>query len=464
MAQDSHTDGTENGGSAPRASLLRRVLLSRAIPGSVAVVAALTVPEFSVGADDLDGDKRRSDPPEPFAKAGQGLGKSVPSAATAPLAGVRYGGMLAIREASLSASASSVGDDVLASPSHPLPEVAAAAIVPAIKPVAGAHLRSERTNTLDDAAAFAASLLETIAVQPGPQAQILPDAPPPKLAKPAAIDMAASYAAMAIDRFVDGAASRVEQVAEWSPAAEQLPDLGLATQDEAALALPVLPAGVAGDAGAASPLDLLATAPHQTPLPEAAQPLPLASIAAPLPAVPAGAVAAAPVQPAPAPATAAAATPVPAVSALAALPKPRSAAPTSLGASAPTAGEVSAPLAFDLKAQLVTRVDGKTAGTVDFRQTATGLSVRLGSIVSVLGDRYDSSEIARITASAASNAYIPLAELQAQGIPISYDPVYDEFNIGKTDTRPKAARKVHIDQISTPERGAGTAAMDQVRR
>ena len=54
--------------------------------------------------------------------------------------------------------------------------------------------------------------------------------------------------------------------------------------------------------------------------------------------------------------------------------------------------------------------------------------------------------------------------LQAQGVPISYDPVYDEFNVGLTDTRPKAARKVHMDQISAPERGIGATGMDQVRR
>ncbi len=101
---------------------------------------------------------------------------------------------------------------------------------------------------------------------------------------------------------------------------------------------------------------------------------------------------------------------------------------------------------------------------MDFQQTTTGLAVRLGSIVDVLGDRYDPGEIARIKASAASNLYIPLAELQAQGIPISYDPVYDEFNVGQSDTRPKAARKVHMDQITTPERGLGTAVIDQVRR
>lgn len=119
---------------------------------------------------------------------------------------------------------------------------------------------------------------------------------------------------------------------------------------------------------------------------------------------------------------------------------------------------------FDTKAQLVTRIDGKTAGTVDFRQTPGGLQVRIGSVVDVLADRYDAAGLARIRASSAADTYVSLAQLQGQGIPISYDPVYDEFNVGLTDTRPKAARKVHIDQISAPERGAGAIGIDQVRR
>ena len=101
---------------------------------------------------------------------------------------------------------------------------------------------------------------------------------------------------------------------------------------------------------------------------------------------------------------------------------------------------------------------------MDFQQTATGLKVRLGSIVEVLADRYDPAQIARIQSSAASNVFLSLADLQAQGVPISYDPVYDEFNVGLSDTRPKAARKVHMDQISTPERGLGTTAISQVPR
>ncbi len=150
-------------------------------------------------------------------------------------------------------------------------------------------------------------------------------------------------------------------------------------------------------------------------------------------------------------------------------PAPLDTALTALPAAAkPLAGVpglgTSAAFPLEINSQLVTRVDGKTAGTLDFRQTTTGLSVRLGSIVEVLGDRYEPAQIDRIRASAASDVYLSLADLKAQGIPISYDPVYDEFNIGQTDTRPTAARKVHMDQISAPERGLGSSAIDQIRR
>jgi hypothetical protein len=153
----------------------------------------------------------------------------------------------------------------------------------------------------------------------------------------------------------------------------------------------------------------------------------------------------------------AAASPAPptAAAALAAVPRPKPTAPGPAAAN---------PNLINIKSQLVARVDGKTAGTVDFQQTAGGLKVRLGSIVEVLADRYDPATITRIRGSAAGQAYLSLAELQAQGIPISYDPVYDEFNVGLTDTRPKAARKVHMDQISAPERGGGSTGIAQIPR
>ncbi len=171
---------------------------------------------------------------------------------------------------------------------------------------------------------------------------------------------------------------------------------------------------------------------------------------------------AAPVPPAPAapparPAAARPAAPAPATDAAAIAPAPRPARPQPGTASAIIAQ-------IDSKAQLLTRVDGKTAGAVDFQQTATGLKVRLGSIVEVLADRYDPAQLARIRGSAAGQAWLSLAELKAQGIPISYDSVYDEFNIGLVDTRPKDARKVHMDQITAPERGIGSTGIAQVPR
>ncbi len=135
-------------------------------------------------------------------------------------------------------------------------------------------------------------------------------------------------------------------------------------------------------------------------------------------------------------------------------PKPALTAPASAAAS---------PYEVDVSARLLTRVDGKTAGTVDFQQTPSGLKVRLGSIVEVLADRFDPAQIARIRCSAAGNTYLSLTDLQAQGVPISYDPVYDEFNVGTTDTRPKAGRKVHIDQITAPERSGDSTAIGQIR-
>lgn len=468
MARKLHQNGEIIDGRAPRASGLARLLLTRGLPGSIAVVAALTIPEFSVGAGDVGGGKRRPKPPEPPVKEGQGFGRPVPNAATAPLAGVRYGGVLAIRETSRAASASPERKVVAVPPSQPIKATAAVAITPTIRhavPFSGAV----NSDPLDEAVTYAASLLDSVAVEPGLLAAGPSDSPAPALAKPAAIDMAASYAAMALDRFAVGAASKLEQVAEWEPQIDVLADRVGPDQHEAALMFPDVRMGVAGEVGAASPLPLLDAAPASVPEIEveafaSVAPEPASSaVAAPaaVAAAPLAAPRAATVQAVRTPMTPASVSPP---AAMAAVPEPFTNPPAGLATPAPTARDTSAALAFDIASQLVTRVDGKTAGKVDFRQTATGLSVRLGSIVSVLSDRYDPGEVTRITTSAASNAYVSLADLQAQGIPISYDPVYDEFNIGQTDTRPKAARKVHIDQISAPERGAAAALVGQVRR
>lgn len=417
---------------------MARLGWTRALPGGVAMVAALTVPEFSVGAGDLgtgQRDDQRFDPPS---AAGQGRDRWQASATdhgagagAATLAGVRYASLLTIapitpRSAAGAAAARPAGrpnlpDKVMPAPSQPPVDTAQATpIIPSpppqdIAPQAGANVPSQREPALmlalpDVARLPPASVPVTAsdaALVPLPQPGAAPLATPVAVAAAAVVPVEAE-APLALAPEIDRAV----------PRSQPAPRVRAIEAD-----LPAVSANVTAPA---------AFVPMSPPGPKPAMRAPPASApAAPLTA-------------------AAAAKPAP------------SAAATAAAAAGPASS--AAPLALAFTARLAARVDGKTAGALDFQQSTTGLKVRLGSIVSVLADRYDPAQIARIQASAASNAYLSLSDLQAQGIPISYDPVYDEFNIGQTDTRPKSARKVHIDQISAPERGQSTAAIGQVRR
>lgn len=485
MTNNRHTDEAGSSGGATRAGALGRLLWTRALPGSVAVVAALTIPEFSVGAGDLTGPRGLDKPLDPPSKAGQGQGKRVPDAAKQPLAGVRYGALFEVSAANtLSADQSRIADLAPAAISSDgatlavSPSVEAAAAFAAVLPPSVAGLNPRQAGTgrtapstvgaLDDAATYAASVLEDFAASPALQGEAglaggIPAIARTTLASPDALDTVAAYAASALEKFA----------ATPSSAVPLTNALGIVDDDRRIAALSSdLTLPVPQPVGSEAPIAEIA-APFASAVPQAvpaglAQPIappqvpalaaqPAAASAPVLAAQPAAAAPALSAPPRITQSSAASQPAAPQAAALAPLPKPAIAAPP------PGLGKTG-PLAFEITSQLLTRVDGKAAGTVDFQQTTTGLAVRLGSIVDVLGDRYDPGEIARIKASAASNLYIPLAELQAQGIPISYDPVYDEFNVGQSDTRPKAARKVHMDQITTPERGLGTAVIDQVRR
>jgi len=68
-------------------------MLTRVLPGGVMVAAALTMPEFSVGAGDMGRGPAPADPPEPAAKPDPAKAQRLTSTAapTHPkLAGVRY--------------------------------------------------------------------------------------------------------------------------------------------------------------------------------------------------------------------------------------------------------------------------------------------------------------------------------------------------------------------------------------
>jgi hypothetical protein len=443
-----NTDEADAAGGAPPAARARRRLLTRALPSGVAFFAALTVPEISVGAGDLAPGERLDEPVKPVPRAGQ--------AAVKPgLAGVRYAPLLR------------------------LPETAPA---PLVAPITAAEMTPGRTETsiAPEFAPAPASLPVEVAADAAPAADapafvaVTPDADNVLLLS--AHEIVPDDAPLPVEDTAPPLAALVSP----QPEAPSLPS-GVGSEREAFFAAPAAidppVAGLGEGFVAEEQTALTASAPVR----EERAALAVAPVlAAPVPVVPAGRIETPPAALAPLPPPVARPAPRPAAAPLASAPPVQAARPATpvaavaaipatkppLTAAKPGNNTVSTDAMFgiDIKSQLVTRVDGKTAGAVDFRQTATGLSVRLGSIVDVLADRYDAAQVARIRASSAANAYIPLAELQAQGIPISYDPVYDEFNVGHTDTRPKAGRKVHIDQITAPERGLGSTGMDQVRR
>lgn len=476
MTANRRRDEADADGGARRPGVLGRLVWTRALPGSVAVIAALTIPEFSVGAGDLGGAERFDNPPVPHPVAGQGLVKRGPEAGKGALAGVRYGALLAVSGTKPQAAAlpriaeTAPGvagpNETSRTPSQPiegtpalspalgqvrapiaarvsLPSATPAALAePALATGAPTFATPASADALDAAATYTASVLEGHVAPPGLQAKasfVAGVAAPATHGSTDALDTAVTYAAAVIEG--DVVLPALLPAPTGDAAAGSMPALEIGEADVRATELvrPLVQAGLAGEAGLVPPGTIQTPAPAVTASPSVvAEPAVSRPVARPP----------------------AASQPAPQAAALAPLPTPAAPAP---GLGTPGLGIGSA-FALDIRSQLVTRVDGKAAGAVDFQQTSTGLAVRLGSIVEVLGDRYDPAQIDRIRASAASNVYLSLAELQAQGIPISYDPVYDEFNVGQTDTRPKAARKVHMDQVSAPERGLGSTGIDQVRR
>lgn len=480
---------------ASRARRGARRLLTRVLPGGVMVAAALTLPEFSVGAGDTGRGPAAADPPEPSSYTGLDRAKHGSGAAKGPLAGVRYGALIDVRAATPSAksrspaavldSAATSGEDRLPQPGQLAARPAARATGPAprtsgviARPIDAGRISPKAVEELDRAATYAVSVLSDFTAPPGlpidtalaartvtPSAEIDP------------LDRAAQYSASVIETFVENAAPRpataiVAPAQDGGALSASDPALTPALTDVAASAplqtvTAAPPPAPVSAAAASQPVPEAAAAPAPRPAPVALTPASPArsKIEQVTPARSAAARAAADPVVAPpaarAPVAAASAKPAsaPAPAALAAvLPKP---APALTAPASAAALHVAAP-AFN--ARLFTRIDGRASGEVDFQQTAAGLKVRLGSIAELLAERIPASELARIRCSGAGNAWLSLAELQAQGIPISYDPVYDEFNIGREDARPRAARKVHIDQISAPQRRAGAVIMDQILR
>ena len=116
------------------------------------------------------------------------------------------------------------------------------------------------------------------------------------------------------------------------------------------------------------------------------------------------------------------------------------------------------------RSRLDARINGVVTGSVDFQQRDGTIAIRLGSVVDLLRDRYSATELDQFAGAGALGAFVTLADLQAAGIPISYDPVYDEVGFGiDYDDAPQAG-KVQMEQIGSPMVGSDRALIDQIPR
>jgi hypothetical protein len=117
-----------------------------------------------------------------------------------------------------------------------------------------------------------------------------------------------------------------------------------------------------------------------------------------------------------------------------------------------------------IKTRLDARINGVITGKVDFRQLDGTIAIRLGSVVDMLRNRFGADELNRIRGAGGLDSFLTLAQLQAAGVPISYDPVYDEVAFGIDYKDAPQAVKVHVEQIGSPTFRSDAALIDQIPR
>lgn len=80
------------------------------------------------------------------------------------------------------------------------------------------------------------------------------------------------------------------------------------------------------------------------------------------------------------------------------------------------------------KAQMAVRYDGRAIGLVGFQVDAESkISVNVGQILDLFKTQFKMVEFARLRNAKASSEFVTLERLVASGIPVVYDPVYDEL-------------------------------------
>ena len=116
------------------------------------------------------------------------------------------------------------------------------------------------------------------------------------------------------------------------------------------------------------------------------------------------------------------------------------------------------------KTKMDARVNGVLTGSVDFQQGQGTIAIRLRSVADVMREQFSKAEYDAILGGRSIDSFVPLAELQAAGIPINYNPAYDEVEFGIDYQDAPNAKKVQVDQISVAPIGQDLTAIEQIPR
>lgn len=116
------------------------------------------------------------------------------------------------------------------------------------------------------------------------------------------------------------------------------------------------------------------------------------------------------------------------------------------------------------KSKLDARINGVLTGRIDFRQLDGTIALRLRSVIGVLRDQFSDDEFAHLVSGRSADRFVTLAELQSAGIPISYNPAYDEVEFGIDYKDAPNAGKVQVPQIGTPGSAEQSVMIEQIPR
>lgn len=80
--------------------------------------------------------------------------------------------------------------------------------------------------------------------------------------------------------------------------------------------------------------------------------------------------------------------------------------------------------------RMAVRMDGKVLGKVAFQVTDGEVSVRVGQVLDLFESGIDTARFAALRGSTAADQFVSLERIQRAGVPLHYDPIYDELVLG----------------------------------